>query len=299
MHEDGAETLYVLHLNDAVANVGVAVVDTPPGALVDPWFLGSADENDVQGQAGTPVDVNNLTADFKVDVGAAGASFPRQQAFYVAVDSGRDQFSGKLLAGPYTLRAWIDDVTPPTVRLLTARVAAGRPTLVVRVTDAGSGVDPLSLTLGYRKVLLGAAAYDATTGNAVVPLPAAAPALRPGTTRAQIRAADFQEAKNVNTSGGTIFPNTRFAKVRIHVVNGPAVTWVEASCTRLTVAASSTKRIREVRFAGVGTVRRGSNGLYSIRRRSKGSGTVRATAVDAAGRTASALTRLARCPSHA
>jgi len=215
------------------------------------------------------------------------------------VDSGRDQFTGQLLAGSYTLRSWIDDVTPPRVRLLTTRVAAGRPTIVARVRDAGAGVDPLSLTLGYKKVLVGAAVYDPDTGLAVLPLPAAAPALVAGTTRARVRAADFQEAKNVNTSGSSIFPNTRIANVPIHVVNGPAITWLGATCTRLLVTASSTKRIREVRFAGVGTVRRGSNGLYSIRRRSKGSGTVRATAVDVAGRTASALTRLARCPSHA
>jgi minor extracellular serine protease Vpr len=288
MREDGAETLYILHVNDAVANAGVAVVKAPPGVQADPWFLDSPDENDVQGQAGTPVDVNNLTSDFKVDVGAAGAEFPRQKAFYVAVDAGRDQFTGKLLAGRYTLRSWIDDVTPPRVRLLTTRVAAGRPTIVVRVSDAGAGVDPLSLTLGYRKVLVGASDYDPDTGIAVLALPAAAPALVAGTTPARLRVADFQETKNVNTSGSSIFPNTRFAAVRIRVVNGPAVTWIRSTCTQLVVAASSTKRIREVRFEGVGVVRRGGLGLYSKRWHGKGSRTIRAVVVDAAGRTASA-----------
>jgi minor extracellular serine protease Vpr len=291
MHEDGAETLYVAHVNDAVANAGVAVVAAPRGVQVDPWFLGSPDENDVQGQAGTPVDVNNLTSDFKLDIGAAGVEFPRQQAFYVSLDSGRDQFTGQLLAGSYTLRFWIDDVTPPRVRLLTTRVAAGRPTIVARVRDAGAGVDPLSLTLGYKKILVGAAAYDPETGLAVLPLPAAAPALVAGTTRARVRAADFQEAKNVNTSGSSIFPNTRVANVPIHVVNGPAITWLGATCTRLLVTASSTKRIREVRFEGVGVVRRATLGLYSKRWHGKHARTIRAVVVDAAGRTASSSVR--------
>jgi hypothetical protein len=49
--------------------------------------LGSPDENDVQGYAGTPVNVNNLTLDFPLDIGAAATVFPRTKAYYVAVDS--------------------------------------------------------------------------------------------------------------------------------------------------------------------------------------------------------------------
>src|SRR2546430_13544223 len=39
--------------------------------------------------------------------------------------------------------------SPPVARVLTLRVAAGRPTIVARVLDAKSGVDPLSLTIAY------------------------------------------------------------------------------------------------------------------------------------------------------
>ena len=56
---------------------------------IDPFYLGALDENTVQGYAGTPVDVNGLTYDYLDPIGAAGASFPRQQTFYVSVDSGR------------------------------------------------------------------------------------------------------------------------------------------------------------------------------------------------------------------
>jgi minor extracellular serine protease Vpr len=291
MHEDGSETLYVLRVNKPVVNAGVAVVKAPAGVLVDPWFLGSPNENTVQGQAGTPVDVNNLTPDFKLDLGAAGVAFPLQKAYYVAVDSSRDQFTGRLPAGKYTLRAWINDVTPPTVRLLTTRVAAGRPTIVLRVTDGGSGVDPTSLTLGYAQVLVGASSYDPDTGIALLPLPATAPALHPGTTRARVRAADYQEAKNVNTSGADLFPNTRFANVKLQVVAGPALTWVEATCSRLAVVASSTTRILAVRFDGAGLAHRGPFGLYTLQRHAQRATTIRAVVVDTAGRTASATAR--------
>ena len=100
------------------------------GSLVHPWVLGSKDENDVQGYAGTPVNVNPLTFDYPLDVGAAGASSRGTKAYYVSVDSGRDQFTGRSLGGAYVLRAWVDDVSPPLLGLITTRVSAGRPTLV-------------------------------------------------------------------------------------------------------------------------------------------------------------------------
>ncbi|HVA31590.1 MAG TPA: S8 family serine peptidase, partial [Gaiellaceae bacterium] len=132
MTESGAETVYETFIAAPAVNSGVSVTLQSSGARVDPFYLGSKDENTVQGFAGTPVDVNALTYDYLVDVGAAGAAFPRQQRFFVSVDSGVDRFSGASVAGRYLLRSWIDDVTPPSVRLLTTRVAAGRPTIVLR-----------------------------------------------------------------------------------------------------------------------------------------------------------------------
>ena len=110
-------------------------------------MLGSKDENDVQGAAGTPVNVNPLTIGFGLDTGTAGASLPRPGDYYVSVDSPRDEFTGRLYAGTYVLKAWVDDVTPPLIVPVTTRVSAGRPTLVARVVDdfrPGAGVDPLS-----------------------------------------------------------------------------------------------------------------------------------------------------------
>src|SRR4029450_6244103 len=142
MDEKGAETVYVLRVNDVVANAGVAVIAASRGALIHPWLLGSPDENDVQGYPGTPVNVNSLTFGYRADVGAAGVLFPRRGRYFVAVDSGSDEYTGSSFAGSYVLRAWQNDVRPPRIRLLTTTIAAGRALVAARVTDGGAGAAP-------------------------------------------------------------------------------------------------------------------------------------------------------------
>ena len=201
------------------------------------------------------------------------------------------------------LRSWVNDVTPPTVRLLTARVAAGRPTIVVRTLDAGAGVDPFSLTLGYGGTLVGASAYDPDTGIAVFPLPARAAKLEPGTKKVKVQSSDFEEAKNVNTTGTNIMPNTRFANLTLHVVDGPVVTWIRpgaracvGTTARLMVAAGSPAAVRSVRFVDgrrtIGRVRKPAAGIAGITWRTKGlrrgPHAIDAIASDADGRIASA-----------
>jgi subtilisin family serine protease len=251
--ETGDEHVYSMLLNHPVANAGVSML--LQGGIADPWFLGSLDESSVQGYAGTPADVNGLTFDFGLDVSAAGASFPRVQRFYVSVDSGKDPYTGQSFAGPYLLRAWVNDVTPPTLRLLTTRVSAGRPLLAVRTRDRQSGVDPYSLVLSFDDALIGAAFYDPISGVALYPLPSDAPRLRAGERRVLFATSDFQEAKNINTPGTALMPNTRARRLAVKVVRGPAVDWLSparGACVRkgdpLLVAASAPTRVERVHF---------------------------------------------------
>jgi minor extracellular serine protease Vpr len=304
MDEKGAETLYVMRVNNPVANAGVAVIAAGSGALIHPWLLGSQDENDVQGYPGTPVNVNALTFGYRIDAGAAGLLFPRRGRYFVSLDSGSEEYTGRSFAGDFILRSWQNDVRPPTVRLLTTRVAAGRSLIAARVTDAGAGVDPVSLVIGYRQALVGAAAFDPFSGLALFPIPAAAPTLRARRTPAVVLAADFQESKNVDQAGSNVLPNTRFKTTRIRVVRGPALTWLAplprrcapAGRPSLLVAASSTAPIRSVRFfdgrRGIATVRRGVAGLYStpwrVSRARKGRHVIRAVVLDRRGRAFSA-----------
>ncbi|HET8949730.1 MAG TPA: S8 family serine peptidase [Solirubrobacteraceae bacterium] len=303
VNEDGAERLYRIRIDEPAVNVGAAVIASSAGSLVHPWFLGSPDENDVQGYAGLPVNVNNLTIDYPLDIGAAGTVFPRTKAYYVSVDSGRDPFTGRSLGGSYVLRAWIDDLQPPLVGLLTERVSAGRPTIALRVLDLGAGVDPYSLVIGYGNTLIGAAAYDPASGIALFPIPGEAAALRAGKRQLQASAADFQESKNVDSVGDELLPNTAFAGGPITVVAGPAISWVAPEIrectparTPLLVLAGSTEAVRSVRFLDgrkpIATVRRGASGLYQATWRrggaAKGRHTLRAIVTDAKGRKAEA-----------
>jgi hypothetical protein len=275
MDESGAEKLYVTTVEKPLVNIGVSVFAATSGALIDPWFLGSKDENDVQGYAGTPVNQNELLFDYAIDYGAAGSVFPRQQQFYVAVDSGSDRFTGQTLPGRYVLRFWQNDLKPPTIKLISKRVGAGRPTIIARVLDDKSGVDPLSLVISYRHVLVGAALYDPFSGLALFPLPREAAPVPVGRTKAVIAASDFQEGKNIESVGTNLLPNTRFKRVTIRGVGGPAITWLapaENQCVRqhqtvgLAVEATSTAPIVAVRFyvdrKQARILRRGSAGLF-------------------------------------
>jgi len=308
MNEGGNEKVYTTLVKKPIVNLGVAVIQRSNGAIIDPWFLGSPDQNNVQGYAGTPVNVNGFMFDYHADLGVAGAVFPRQQRFWVSVDSGDDPFTGEQHPGKYLLKMWKNDVTPPQVELITKRVTAGRPLLAVRVLDTQSGVDPFSLAIGYNHVAVGAAAYDPISGLALFPLPSIAPLIKAGGTNAVLEASDNQEAKNVATVGKNPMPNTVFASVKITGVTGPAVSWLVpnvGACvrglTRLGVAATSTAPVVSVRFTEgtklIANVTRGPAGLYVTDWKFTGTGThtVRATATDRKGRSFSATRTFHAC----
>jgi minor extracellular serine protease Vpr len=303
MIEDGAERVYVVpQLKRPVVNLGVGVVGSSRNAVIDPWLLGSLDENDVQGETGTPMNVNPLTFDFGLAIGAAGVVFPSLRRYYVAVDSTQDLFTGRALRGRYRLRYWVNDLRPPLLRLLTRRVAAGRPTLAVRAQDRGAGVDPYSMLIAYQGVAVAAAAYDSSSGIAIFVLPNEAPQVERGGNPSLLVASDFQESKNVSTFGPNVMPNTRFRFANIRGVRGTTISWLlprRRGCLRgnnqeLLVLANTTSGIRRVRFFNgrrlIGTDRTGAAGLYSItwraRRARKGLHRLRAVAISARGRDA-------------
>jgi subtilisin family serine protease len=310
VNEDGRETVYSFDIPRQAVNAGVVVtrpavkIDAPIRALlssnapIHPWFLGSLDENDVLGYAGIPVNANGSMPDFLYNVGAAGGVFLPAGRYYVSVDSGRDLFNGRPLAGRYTLRSWVNDVRPPNITLLTTRVSAGRPTIVARIRDAASGVDPLSLLLLFGTNQLGAISYDVQTGIAVFAIPREANPLQPGTEFMRIFASDFQETKNINTEGTNPMPNSRFRGIRMEVVNRPAVSWIapnKGAClpvrTKLQVVATSPSVVSSVGFFDgdrqIARVRRNVAGVYTVNWRArgkKGPHVLRAVASDVGGR---------------
>jgi hypothetical protein len=311
VNDVGAEKVYSIDIPQGVVNAGAVItrpalkVNAPIESLlgsnapVHPWFLGSLDENDVLGYAGIPVNANGIMPDFIFNVGAAGVVFPPAGKYYVVVDSGRDPFTGRSLAGKYVLRSWVNDLKAPTVKLITTRISAGRPTIVARVTDAKSGVDPLSLLLLYKTLQLGATSFDAETGIAVFPIPREENPIQPGTGFMRIVASDFQETKNIaDTGNANPMPNTRFKGIRMPVVNGPSASWItpkKGAClpsrATLLVVAGSTAHISSVGlFDGerkIGRVRKNVAGLYSrtwsTKGLKKGAHVLRAVVSDTAG----------------
>ena len=307
-NEDGAEHVYTVRVSEHVANAGVAVWASARRALVEPWFLGSLNEDDVQGYPGTPVNVNGLTFEYRFDNGAAAVDFPREGRYFVSVDSRADPYTGAPLRGSYYLHSWQNDVTPPRFRFLTRVVSAGRPMLAAIATDRGAGVDPLSLVLAYKQSLLLAAFYDRGSGLVLWPL-AGAPRIRVGKTPLVAIASDYQESKNIDQAGH-VLPNTAFRSLRLRGVAHPTVTWLlprPRACVRgvtgLYVAAGASGGVRSVTFFDgrrrIARRSRGIDGLYSARwptgRAHRGRHVLRAVVRDRRGATASAARPLRVC----
>ena len=190
-------------------------------------MLGSKDENDVQGYTGTPTNVNALTFDANLDIGAAGVQFPRLQRFFISVDSRADEFTNRSQKGRYILNSWVNDLTPPAVRMLTTRVTAGRPLIVAQAFDLGAGVDPLSLVINYNRALVGASLYDPLSGLIVFGIPAAGAevqARQDADDRARVRLPGGEERQHHRQRPDA---EHRFLQTRLTVVNGPTVTWIE------------------------------------------------------------------------
>ncbi len=327
VNDDGKETVYALDLPRQAVNAGVVVVRPAlkinasitsllsSNAPIHPWFLGSLDENDVLGYAGIPVNVNGQMDDFLFNVGAAGGVFLPAGRYYVSVDSGRDPFTGRSLAGPYVLRHWVNDVRPPVVRLLTRTVSAGRPTIAAKVTDDKSGVDPLMLELrfgtgGFESFTVPAASFDPATGIAIFGYPREARPQEPGPEFMRIVASDFQETKNINTEGTSPMPNTRIFGIRLEIVNRPTVSWITpnkgaclAARQRLLVVANDNVAISSVGFFDgnrqIARVRRNVAGVYETTWRTtgkrRGAHVLTAVASDTRGRESEAALRVRIC----
>jgi minor extracellular serine protease Vpr len=311
-NESGAEQLYVTELDRPAVNIGAAVVLQSANSLLDPFFLGSPDENDVMGYTGLPVNVNGYLYSYRADVQAAGIQYPLQGQYYVAVDSGVNDFTGQSFAGQYLLHSWVNDVSPPIGAFWTTTVSAGRPTIVARTLDLQAGVDPLSLVFAYGNTLVGAAAYDPSSGYAIFPLPASVPTLKAGSPQTVFVTGDFQEDKNVDQAGdiSSILPNTQYIARKLKVVDRPTVTWLfpdvgecATAKTPLLVVAGATRKIEGVEFSAdgkrVAAAKSGDAGLYratwAAKNLNPGEHVLRATVRDASGATASAQHSLKAC----
>jgi hypothetical protein len=192
-------------------------------------------------------------------------------------------------------------------------VSTGRPTIVARVTDALSGVDPHSLLLefgtGFNQLRVGATSYDPKTGIAIFSIPRDGRPIDAGPEFMRIIASDYQETKNIHTEGVDPMPNTRFGGVRFTVVARPTVSWIQPTAGKcltkpravLQVVAGSNAVVSSVGlFDGkrqIARVRKNVAGVYTFNWKTtgkrRGKHTLTAVASDTRGREAE-VTRVVR-----
>jgi hypothetical protein len=208
----------------------------------------------------------------------------------------------------------VNDVTPPRVQIITRTLSSGRPTIVAKVKDAKSGVDPMALQLFFgpdtRRSSVGATLFDPETGIAAFSIPRESLPLEAGTQFMQVVASDYQEAKNINTDSDSPLPNTRFAGLRAEAVNRPTITWITpekgkclAARQKLQVVANDNVQISSVGFFDgnrqIGRVRRNVAGIYEMTWRTsgkrRGAHTLMAVVSDVRGREAEAAQSVRIC----
>jgi hypothetical protein len=153
----------------------------------------AGDENRLVGETGLPTDINPYQryGDVTSAVGTVLA-LPGQYDFVFDTPS-----QGK--PGPFTFRFWVNDTTPPRIRLLSSTVSRSQ-RIRFAVTDAGSGVDRASISL---KVDGQSRAFTYAQGIVSPVRP-----VTPGTHQMTLTASDYQETKNMEDVG-PILPNTR------------------------------------------------------------------------------------------
>jgi subtilisin family serine protease len=199
----GPEVVYRVRIAKRVANFGVVITSQSDRGAVEPRIVSQLDEDRLTGYVALPVVLNAYLPQYGSGVLAAGALAPRPGEYGIVFDSPRA--SG---AARFTFRYWVNDTTPPTVKLLTPTVERGG-RVRVSVSDKGSGVYPQSLTTS-----IDGQVRTPVFRNGIVRLATAG--LAPGKHRVRVFVSDYQETRNTETIAG-ILPNSSFFTATINV----------------------------------------------------------------------------------
>jgi subtilisin family serine protease len=189
----GPEQVFRFRIRGRVANAGAVVLS----GRVSPRLVSAGSEDRLAGYTALPIRLNPYQPNFFGLEPVVGVFRPAPGLYDLVFDT-----RSRRAAGPFRFRFWVNDVTPPSVRLLSRSVRRGGK-LVLRVTDRGSGVDWPSLlaTLDGRSRRV---VYFPASGRAQVRLGA----LGRGRHTLVFTASDVQETKNNENAAATL-PNTR------------------------------------------------------------------------------------------
>jgi subtilisin family serine protease len=198
----GPELVFRFRLRRKVANFGVVVVGHAPGVRVSPRLVAGDDENRVVGYTGIPASLNPYRG-LPVAEPVVGAVLPDPGRYDFVFDTPTHE-----QPGAFTFRFWVDDTSPPRIRLFDRTVAVGRP-IRFAVRDSGSGVDPRTL-----HVKIGRKAARHTYSHGVLTIRTTG--RHPGRYRVTVTASDYQETKNMEDVG-PVLPNTRVLRTTVRL----------------------------------------------------------------------------------
>jgi subtilisin family serine protease len=190
----GPEQVFRFTLRRRVANFGVVVVRHAARAHVSPRLVAGNDENRVVGYTGIPANLNPYQ-EFGRAVPAVGAVLPDPGVYDFVFDTPTDK-----TPGAFSFRFWVNDTTPPSIRLLDRKAVIGQP-IRFAIRDSGSGVDPASLN-----AKVGSVRVRFTYSHGVLSIPTAS--FGTGPRHVTVTASDYQETKNMEDVG-PVLPNTR------------------------------------------------------------------------------------------
>ena len=196
----GPEQVFQFVAKRPLVNFGAVVTSHAPGVRVAPRLVMNGDENRLVGQTGLPANINPYK-DYGDTTPAVGAVLPLAGAYDFVFDTPQ---RGR--PGPFTFRVWVNDTTPPRIRLL-ARTVTRSQRIRFAVTDAGAGVDPGSID-----VKVDGRPRTSTYARGIVSVQSV-PA---GTHHVTVSASDYQETKNMEDVG-PILPNTRTVQTTVVV----------------------------------------------------------------------------------
>ncbi|MDX6619386.1 MAG: minor extracellular serine protease Vpr [Gaiellales bacterium] len=197
----GREQLWSFTVPRGARNAGVEA----DGAVV-PQILLARDENRLAGEPALPSVGNPYLETYGRFERVSGLLVPAPGRYFVVVETRPGH-----RPGPYRLRLWINDRTPPRISAVTSHIASGTDTLRFHVSDAGSGISPgdvIANVDGTQEVVSVSAGGD---GRVRVS------GLRAGRHRLVITASDLQETKNSENAAALALPNTRTAHVTFTV----------------------------------------------------------------------------------
>jgi subtilisin family serine protease len=188
----GPERTYRIRITGKPANFGAVVLT----GKVTPHVVLDGSEDRLAGYAGLPTDLNPYRTQYGAPIRVAGAVLPAAGTYDLVFDT-----RSATAAGPFTFRWWVNDVTPPRLRLVSTRGS-----IVVSATDAGSGVDPGSIE----------ARLDGRTAAAAFARGLITVRAGKGRHTLTLRVADYQETKNMEDVA-PILPNTATFKRTVTV----------------------------------------------------------------------------------